>query len=204
MSRFLPVNKFVVAVLAATAGVLGAGNAQASNVRIVVTETGQSQISEIVAAWTQDQNPVPINFVKDYYTTVPVFDATGLGGDKAVTWYSDIDGHFGGFSNYSEQFNVLAPLSYAFSEKSPTFVPGDYHGVDIKPDFTYLLADYTITVLPDAALKPVSARFTPLMAFAPRSVSVPEPESWAMMLVGLGLIGFAARRGRVSRVSYTG
>ncbi len=34
------------------------------------------------------------------------------------------------------------------------------------------------------------------------TISVPEPATWAMMLAGLGMIGFAARRRRSISVSY--
>jgi len=29
-----------------------------------------------------------------------------------------------------------------------------------------------------------------------RILAIPEPETWALLLAGLGLLGFAARRGR--------
>jgi opacity protein-like surface antigen len=42
----------------------------------------------------------------------------------------------------------------------------------------------------------VWARFTPSLAAPPDPSAVPEPSTWAMMLLGFGAIGFAARRRR--------
>jgi hypothetical protein len=186
--------RFLVIATATLSCALGSITAHASDILVTVYETGASGIAEEVASWEQDQNPTPITYVDNYYTTVPVFDATGLGGDTAVTWYSD--GHLGGFTNYNLDFDVLAPTSYAFLESSPTFVPGDYHGVDIKSDFTFVLADYTITVLPQPLFAPKFSRFSLDVQ------AVPEPGTWAMMLLGLGMIGAVVRRRRIS-VSFT-
>jgi hypothetical protein len=183
-------QRFLVLAIATVACALGSITAHASDVEVDVYETGVSGIAQEVASWTQDQNPTPIAYVNDYYTTVPVFDATGLGNDTAVTWYSGTNGQLGGFTNYSEDFNVLAPTSYSFVESAPTFVPGRYDGVDISPNFTYTTVYYTITVLPDPAFTPKFAR----LDLSDPPASVPEPGTWAMMLVGLGMIGLVYRR----------
>ncbi len=187
-------HRFSVVSLAAVSCALGSSAALATDLKVTVTETGISGISQVVASWTQSQNPTPIAFVEDYYTTVPVFDATGLGGDNAVTWYSGAKGQLGGFTNFSENFNVLAPTSYAFNESAPTFVPGSYYGVDLKQDFTFVQASYTIAALPDA-----TAAFR---AFKIPISAVPEPATWAMLIVGLGMIGLATRRRQTVRVVY--
>lgn len=193
-------QKFLVVALAAATAALSSNTAQAANLLVTVTETTKTG-SHVVATWTQDQNPTPIDYVNDYYTTVPVFNATGLGGDTAVTWYSNTNGQLGGFTNFDEDFNVLAPASYAFLESSPTFVPGKYVGVDVKPDLSYIPTSYTIKVLPGPALKPRT-----LLGNSPNNAdpAVPEPATWAMMIVGMGVIGLVARRGRKVNVAYAG
>ncbi len=189
-------KSFIVSLAALACG-LGSSAANAASIEVTVSEPGKSGISQVVASWMQDQNPTPDDYSTNYFTTVPVWDATGLGGDTEVTWYSE--SHNGGFTNFSEEFNVLAPVSYAFTESSPTFVLGTYYGVDIKPDYNYLTATYTIAAVSTPQFKSALVHLIP---FAAPPAAVPEPATWAMMLAGFGMIGLVARRQQKFAVTY--
>jgi len=41
------------------------------------------------------------------------------------------------------------------------------------------------------------------LSFIPTAAAVPEPAAWAMMILGMGVVGFAMRRSRKAKVSTT-
>jgi hypothetical protein len=194
ISKGLLMHKFSFFALIAASCVLWSSSVYATNLQITVTEKDKSGVSNVVAYWTQDQNPDPVDFTDGYYTTVSVWDTMGLSDDTEVTWYSSSNNHLGGFTNYSEDFNMLAPQGYASSEDAPVFLPGNYIGADLKADSTYVQATYSVVTIPDAPAPARSfARFSSVFR-APAPDAVPEPGTWVLMIAGFGIIGFAIRR----------
>jgi len=172
-AREFALNKFLVGALAAASCVLGASSASA--LVITISEGGV-----VVASWEQLVNPVPIAFVDGEYTKVAVTNSFGLGGDNFIIWYSAAKG--GGLSSFDGGLNIVGgqnftnPGPFLPPESMPVFLTGAYSGTDIPVSGPGIAADV--------------------------SISVPEPATWATMLVGLGMIGFAARRRRNISVTY--
>jgi hypothetical protein len=80
-----------------------------------------------------------------------------------------------------ETFNVNVPFTYG-----QTFYLASVLDITAQGDF-YNSANFGITA-------PVGASITSLSGTSYPAAAVPEPETYAMLLAGLGLVGFAARR----------
>src|SRR5690606_18411828 len=92
------------------------------------------------------------------------------------------------------------PIPQGFSVVVP---PGPFFGVQfqVRDDAPLgphdVLVNYEITFADAVTGDPLA--FSPLAGsadFTATIVAIPEPETWAMMLAGLALVGFAAGRAR--------
>lgn len=173
-SKVFIVNKFMVVVLAAASCALGSTAAQAAVVTI-------SEGGTTIASWTQSFKPKPVSFLEGDYTEIAVDNAFGEAQGVDAYWYDRANN--GGGVSYGDNISVAAAQSLSGSspfqspESTPTFYTGTYYGVDGGAD---------------------GLGTTPAIV----TISVPEPATWAMMLVGLGMVGFAVRRRRNVNVTY--
>ena len=172
----LPIGgKAALALLAIGASTI---SAQASAADVLFTVTGP-----LAATFTLPQSPTPA----DTNASVAFFqllnfpaNIEGNSTTALITEYSH-----GGFSLAwdSHILDVAGPTEFTGSVLTPTFAPGTYISpasyltdLNVAVPSTYPIGQETITI-----------------------TAVPEPATWAMMLLGFGAIGFAMR-GRCKRV----
>jgi hypothetical protein len=129
------------------------------------------QISEIGAPWsimfTVDQSPVPDHY-DDYTFTLIDVDVSGYSENLGIL-FSTQDLILGGTTHFA-----VDPAYFTGTTSSPSFLTGSYHLVLRGPPRDP--PHYTMTI---SAASPV-----------------PEPATWAMMLLGFASIGLAFRRNR--------
>jgi hypothetical protein len=89
-------------------------------------------------------------------------------------------------------WSIFAP-TFRSRKSNPT--TGWYVLKTNATEFTYLVDAVTIRQAPSIDGVSPPLRAATFEGFAPVT-AVPEPETYAMLLAGLGLIGFAARRAR--------
>ena len=151
------------------------------------------------ACWTQSSSPIPLSASAGQYTEVAAtgqfdyqeFDAFGTEYDpisNIVFNHFDKGTDDGGFTIKTPDSGTFRYFSsepiYSGSESDPSFKPGfynldasDYCYEDRGNDCIYdTYGELTVTAVP-----------------------TPEPDSWAMMLLGLGAIGCMARQRRLFR-----
>jgi hypothetical protein len=162
---FARIGLIVGAVLA-----LSAARAQAET--LLFTLTGQDAES-----WTQDSSPTPYIYNSGSYTQISVTNglATQVGGASVsynfpyVQFYPVNSSFFGGMNDWpADTIFTSGAQIYGGSEAVPTFSPGFFTLVGTNGDADYL------------TISAVSA--------------VPEPSTWAMMLLGFAGLGFMAYR----------
>lgn len=134
----------------------------------------------IDASWTQPSSPAPLSATPLQFTDVAVSNgvyAFGATGSPPTTGtFSDVDFYNAAFSG---------PLGPGGFEAGPVgdFGPQLYSGTEAAPIFTpgtYSLANGILSV-----------------------TSVPEPATWALLLIGLGGIGVAGRSRRRALATQT-
>lgn len=146
-------------------------------------------------AW--DATAVPINFVGD--TLLAVGDSRTLSYVTTTTSYSAVACDteclvaYGSFGDPVGRGAGIAPRLTAFSpggfESFAAFSSDDAiafaaaPAFELFPDIKFQTFEFQIPVFENGVLS-----FQPL--------AVPEPTTWAMLIVGFGLVGTAARRGR--------
>jgi len=115
-------------------------------------------------------------------------NAAFLPNGEAVTVYNARDGGYlndgtdYGYHSRTDEIQIKADLDLTRTEHTITIAIADvFNGTD------YSLAGWLIW--PDAAWYDSGVFFGPITA-------VPEPETWAMLLAGLGLVGVTAKRRR--------
>lgn len=166
-------KSFMVVALATASCALGSTAAQAA--LVTISEGGKT-----IASWTQGLTPAPVSFVDKFYTEIAVSNPFGQAAGVDAFWYNGTNS--GGVS-YGADVNILSAQSYSASsllesaEEMPMFDIGTYYGVDFGAD---------------------GLGTTPAIV----TISVPEPATWALMLVGLGMVGLAVRRRRSVSVTY--
>ena len=101
--------------------------------------------------------------------------------------------------------NVITPLSASDVDVSGDTL--DLHvPASLLPSQGFTIQDYTVSLWTRDGLNP--ADFTQIAQFAPSNsnvpVSVPEPATWAMLLAGLGAMGFMMRTFRRIRAGAPG
>ena len=85
--------------------------------------------------------------------------------------------------------NIMGVLTGTSSNASITWSSG---GVQLG-NFIYTVTNSPLSLVPPTASGPAGPGTTSIQGFV---ASVPEPATWAMMLMGFGAIGFAMRRRR--------
>ena len=119
---------------------------------------------DLLGTWDQSLTPSPDSSIFGKQSVVPIFNAKGDAAGFTDAYWFN-NADYGGVALSSlSSINTTGLQSYTGLETAPVFVPGFYQ------EFIGQGNDYTVTI------------------------SVPEPATWAMMLVGFGVIGFAARR----------
>jgi hypothetical protein len=120
-------------------------------------------------SFEQLANPTPTFYALGQGTIVDVADWTGTPGPYTnLTWYAS--GAGGGFSTPDFVINLFGGQVYTGTEAAPVFAPGVYTGTEYSNGEKGTL---TVTL-----------------------VSVPEPATWAMLLIGLAATGAALRTAR--------
>jgi hypothetical protein len=136
-----------------------------------------SEQGTVIASWDQSLTPSPFFYLAGKATIVPIHNATGdAAGDVTVDYLNAAFSTGGGDGgvNDAANFYIKGPQYYTGLESAPVFELGSYTGGTDSRDG-----------LP-----------------ATLTISVPEPATWGMMLAGLGLVGFVARRRRNVSVTY--
>jgi PEP-CTERM motif len=119
-----------------------------------------------VATWTQPSNPIPIGLESGVFTEVMVNDGTSNKGPFTEILYANAD-FDGGLELESIGLEASHTQIYTGSEAAPIFSPGRY---------------------------PVETIGTGDIAFVVVTAAVPEPSTWAMMLIGFAGLGYVAAR----------
>lgn len=127
------------------------------------------------------------------YDVIADFDATGLtfrtgpvDGFQSTTSSSPLATFVFTFDR-----DVFAGVDRAFS----TCVTTDRDCKDVKDDYRYSVGAASLTLELEALVQGVDYRFdfTAPRPAAPVAPAVPEPAGWAMMILGLGTVGYALR-----------
>lgn len=156
--------------------------ALAAALPVLVPTTAQAMfvsISEnnvVIASWTQDDNQAPVDFAADNYVIMTATNIFGAPAGTDAIWYYSANG--GGLS-FGPDINIIGPQNFttpANPDVAPVFHVSDYYGVDIGKVSSGVPNTFSVTV--------------------------PEPATWSMMLVGLGMVGIAVRRRRRVSVTY--
>lgn len=124
----------------------------------------------------------------DFYSVAVHELAHVLGFGTADSYYNHIDGTFGG-SNATALYGGGIPLDFDeahWAEGTMSVVNGVAQEAAMDPSILLGTRKY-FTELDFAAMKDIGWAVTP----------VPEADTWAMLLAGLGLVGFAVRRRKV-------
>jgi len=160
-----------------------AGGARAETVPII-GPTGSYHFGTLNTSRGVSVNGIDNNFDNTFSFIQGAFPAvTGMlagldaGGDMEAEYRFGVGGTSTGSATWFG-WSVLASVpsdegAFAFSQTMTNLTPGTRYWFELKGYATQ--ATYTLTLAP-----------------------VPEPESWALMLAGLGLMGFIARRRQVA------
>ena len=161
-------NNAIIGASLAAAAALATG-AHAEELLFTYAESGPGAID---FSFEQSSNPTPISFSDGFATQVPVSDWTGnVGPFTSISWFSASDN--GMFDTVDGVVQVVGPQVYGGSEAAPTFAPGTFAGVDHINQLSGVL---TVTAI----------------------AAVPEPASWALMLIGVGALGAAMRSRKIT------
>jgi hypothetical protein len=153
-------TRTLIAVAFGAGMTVSAGSASAVILEVTLTEPGYT------ATWEQDSNPVPISYISDDETKIPVFNASENSGltDSAFYFNQLFGGGFGGLGG---------PQLYSGPESSPVFSVGSFTGFNQGENAP---VDVVITF----SLAPIPEASTWVMMIAG--------------FVGLGALSFRARR----------
>lgn len=159
--------KLPMSLLAAAAALATLVPTQAQAAQLLFTLTGDAN-----ASFTLDQNPTPDTVFPDEFR----FDTVaGTHEGTAVDFFYVFfftDNAAGGLAFESVLGPVLTagPQLFTGTTTNPTFLTGSFSLVNYDTG----QGNYTLTI----------------------SNAIPEPATWAMMLIGFGAVGFAMRRRR--------
>lgn len=132
-------------------------------------------------------------FLQSYNGTTPTISqtVTVAAGTYLVSWLAGGRTNYSGAVDYTVSLNGLI-YSGSLAQAQPFTATSAVT--------TLAAGTYTLTFSAHTAIGDNSALIDGVSIIS--EGAVPEPASWAMMLVGMGAIGFAARRRRNVRVTY--
>ena len=133
------------------------------------------------------------------YTATPTGTPITIG-DSATAQYSFVLGtFFNGAAQYLIRGNDGATVAFPDNGVQQMFLPAVTTRLE---GITFTQGDYQLrfnigsTAYTGLATVVDQGRRITAISFAPAAAAVPEPATWAMMLIGLGAVGFAMRRRR--------
>ena len=111
-------------------------------------------------------------------------------------------GNEDGFGSFNQTFNngggftqARNQISFGLTNTSGTWADSDSVLIGNVKGYSVAMHGFACALQPDGCLAANGAAFTGFGVNGP-TPPVPEPETYAMMLAGLGLLGFVARRRR--------
>ncbi len=133
------------------------------------------------------------------YTASPAGTPITIGGAPTPQYSFILGTFFNGAAQYKIQANGGATVAFPDNGVQQMFLPAVTTRLE---GITFTEGDYqlrfNIGSLAYTGLATVvdQGRRISVLSFSPVAAAVPEPASWAMMIVGFGAVGFAMRRRR--------
>ena len=167
-------------IAATVLGAASIGSACAAAYSIDLNNTGTN-------VWTASYGATPV--IGDFTDTF-TFSPSATAGSFVQTFLANVS--YTGADNMAVTFSSVSLNSIALTDVSTSTPFGAFHGALLAPTEILIGAPLVLTVMGNSKGGSYAGDFN--LTLAP----VPEPETYAMMLAGLGILGFLARRRKQS------